>query len=201
MTKANDPISGTHRAFPYRLSSSRARPHFLDRLTARPLRWRCARLRNEDLDRPGCKPECAAAMYEDLRWLGLDWQEGPDVGGPFAPYSQSERYKNYLEVWRNLRDAGVIYPCACSRKDLERALAAPHEDDDELPYPGTCRTKLPEAAGWESPAGISWRFKVPDREVIRFNDLHFGAQQFTAGKDFSDFLVWRRIAGRRNAGH
>src|SRR5216684_616872 len=148
--------------------------------------------RTEDLDRARCKPEFAAAMYEDLRWLGLDWQEGPDVGGPFAPYSQSERYRNYLDVWRNLRDAGVIYPCACSRKDMERALAAPHEDDDELPYPGTCRTKLPEAAGWESPAGISWRFKVPDNEVIRFDDLHFGPQQFTAGRDFSDFLVWRR---------
>jgi glutamyl-tRNA synthetase len=114
------------------------------------------------------------------------------VGGPFAPYSQSERYKSYLEVWRNLRDAGVIYPCACSRKDLERALAAPHEDDDELPYPGTCRVKLPEAAEWESPAGMSWRFKVPDNEVVRFDDLHFGLRQFTAGKDFSDFLVWRR---------
>lgn len=148
--------------------------------------------RNEDLDRPRCRPEFVAAMYEDLRWLGLDWQEGPDVGGPFAPYSQSERYQSYLEVWRNLRDAGVIYPCSCSRKDLERALAAPHEDDDELPYPGTCRAKLPEAGEWESPAGISWRFRVPDNEVIRFNDLHFGPQQFTAGKDFSDFLVWRR---------
>src|SRR5579864_8425337 len=68
--------------------------------------------RNEDLDRPRCKPEFAVAMYEDLRWIGLDWQEGPDVGGPFAPYSQSQRYGNYLEVWRRLRDAGVIYPCA-----------------------------------------------------------------------------------------
>lgn len=148
--------------------------------------------RNEDLDRPRCKPEFVDAMYEDLRWLGLDWREGPDIGGPFAPYSQGERYKNYLEVWRKLRDAGVIYPCSCSRKDLEQALSAPHEEDDELPYPGTCRAKLPEASEWESPAGISWRFRVPDGEIIRFDDLHFGPRQFIAGKDFSDFLVWRR---------
>ena len=150
--------------------------------------------RNEDLDRQRCRPEFVEAMYEDLRWLGLDWQEGPDVGGPFGPYSQSQRYEIYLEVWRRLRDGGFIYPCSCSRKDLERALSAPHEheEDDEVPYPGACREKLAQASQWNSPTGISWRFKVPDGAVISFADLRSGQQQFTAGRDFSDFLVWRR---------
>jgi len=59
-------------------------------------------------------------MYEDLRWLGLSWQEGPTVGDLVRPYSQSERREFYLEAWRKLRDEGAIYPCTCSRKDLEQ---------------------------------------------------------------------------------
>ena len=148
--------------------------------------------RNEDLDRPRCKPQFVSAMFDDLRWLGLDWQEGPDTGGPFAPYSQSERYPQYLDVWRRLRDGGYIYPCRCSRKDLERALSAPHDEDDELPYPGTCRDRAGEASQWESPAGVSWRFRVPEGEAIAFHDQRFGPQQFIAGHDFSDYLIWRR---------
>ncbi len=168
--------------------------------------------RNEDLDFQRCKPEFVQAMYEDLRWLGLNWDEGPDITshpgknsqpaapyirGPFGPYSQSERRSFYLEAWRKLRDSGFIYPCTCSRKDLERALSAPHEgplsaDSDELPYPGTCRNKLSTAAQYDSPAGVSWRFQVPDGETIQFEDGYFGRQQFIAGEDFSDFLLWRR---------
>ena len=160
-------------------------------------------------------------MFEDLRWLGLDWDEGPDVGGPFAPYSQSERREVYREAWRRLRDSGLIYPCTCSRKDLERALSAPHEEprepwsaaapgcgersraqarapavhsyaDDELPYPGTCRSKIATAKDYDSPAGVSWRFRVPDGETICFEDGYYGPQQFVAGRDFADFLLWRR---------
>lgn len=148
--------------------------------------------RNEDLDPQRSKPEFVSAMFEDLRWLGLSWDEGPDVGGPFAPYSQSLRGQLYLETWRKLRDGGFIYPCSCSRKDLEHAVEAPHEDDDEIPYPGTCRAKLFSARDWESPAGNSWRFRVPDGEAIIFDDLYFGPQEFRVGKDFSDFPVWRR---------
>ena len=74
--------------------------------------------RNEDLDPQRSKPEFAEAMIEDLRWLGIRWQEGPDVGGPFAPYEQSRRREFYLAAWRKLRDGGFIYPCNCSRKDL-----------------------------------------------------------------------------------
>jgi glutamyl-tRNA synthetase len=161
--------------------------------------------RNEDLDYQRCKPEFVQAMCGDLRWLGLAWDEGPDIGGPFAPYSQSERRSFYLEAWRKLRDGGFIYPCTCSRKDLERALSAPHEEplpgaaasdaahaDDEVPYPGTCRVKVSTAGRYDSPAGVSWRFKVRDGEAISFSDHYFGTQQFIAGQDFSDFLLWRR---------
>jgi glutamyl-tRNA synthetase len=161
--------------------------------------WRRARaahgqlvFRNEDLDSQRSKPEFVTAMVEDLRWLGVDWDEGPDRGGRFAPYSQNQRRDFYLDAWRRLRDSGLIYPCSCSRKDLERALEAPHEDDDEIPYPGTCRKQVHTARDWDSPAGISWRFRVPDGETIAFEDLYFGKQRFMAGKHFSDFLVWRR---------
>jgi len=177
--------------------------------------------RNEDLDRQRSRPEFVQAMFDDLRWLGLDWDEGPDIGGLFAPYSQSERRSFYLRAWRRLRDNGFIYPCTCSRKDLERAASAPHEEpqdfrsagalacaedpssqpgpasveppiDDELPYPGSCREKIAIARNYESPASVSWRFKVPDGEVISFDDGFFGQQQFIAGIDFADILLWRR---------
>jgi glutamyl-tRNA synthetase len=131
-------------------------------------------------------------MYEDLRWVGLEWQEGPNLGGGFAPYSQSERREFYLEAWRRLRDSGAIYPCTCSRKDLEQALSAPHDDADEIPYPGTCRTKPWSAKDFQSPAGVSWRFRVPDGRAVSFHDGLQGKQSFMAGKDFSDFLIWRR---------
>jgi glutamyl/glutaminyl-tRNA synthetase len=249
--------------------------------------------RNEDLDYQRCKPEFVRAMYEDLHWLGLDWDEGPELSfqtdksgepgnvdlspqsgksgaagdpdfggmlsnvanrgssvshggtghGDFGPYSQNERRSFYLDAWRKLRDSGLIYPCTCSRKDLERALSAPHEEplhgaplrgaplheaefhhlddcgpqapspaieepydtgtqpgaatvqsaaDDELPYPGTCREKIGTAKDYDSPAGVSWRFKVPDGETISFDDGYFGRQEFVAGRDFADFLLWRR---------
>jgi glutamyl-tRNA synthetase len=153
--------------------------------------------RNEDLDSQRCRPQFVNAMLDDLRWLGLDWDEGPDIGGPFPPYAQSRRRNIYLDAWRGLRDAGCIYPCACSRKDLERAASAPHEDAapdgaDEIAYPGTCRSRLGQARDWDSPAGISWRFRVPDGEAIAFDDGYHGKQSFIAGKDFADFLVWRR---------
>jgi glutamyl/glutaminyl-tRNA synthetase len=207
--------------------------------------------RNEDLDYQRCKPKFVRAMYEDLRWLGLDWDEGPNitpqsgkggqpgdpaVGRSFGPYSQSERCSFYLDAWLKLRDSGLIYPCTCSRKDLERALSAPHEEPpntnncgaqapspessadnpaqpraaavqfpteksssqspaaavDEIPYPGTCREKIGTAKDYDSPAGVSWRFKVPDGETISFDDGYFGWQQFVARRDFADFLLWRR---------
>jgi glutamyl-tRNA synthetase len=148
--------------------------------------------RNEDLDPQRSKPSFAEAMIEDLRWLGIRWQEGPDAGGPFAPYEQSRRREFYLAAWRKLRDSGFIYPCTCSRKDLAFAAAAPNEGDDEPLYPGRCRDKIGEASRFETPAGVNWRFRVSNGEEITFDDLHLGPRQFLAGKDFGDFVVWRR---------
>ena len=131
---------------------------------------------------------------EDLRWFGIEWQEGPDAGGPFAPYEQSRRREFYVEAWLKLLRIGAIYPCSCSRKDLAQAAQAPHEiahaADDEPVYPGTCRGKKISAA--LDPAGINWRFRVPDGERITFEDRRLGPQEFVAGRDFGDFVVWRR---------
>jgi glutamyl-tRNA synthetase len=145
-------------------------------------------LRNDDLDRDRCKPEFVAAMFEDLRWFGFEWSEGPDYSGPFAPYNQSERKKIYRVALEKLRAGNFIYPCTCSRKDIQSAVAAPHAADDELIYPGTCRPdskiSIPESK-------FSWRFRVPDGEMISFHDENLGEQKFIAGKDFGDFVVWR----------
>jgi glutamyl-tRNA synthetase len=153
-------------------------------------------LRNEDLDPQRARAEFARSFVEDLRWLGISWQEGPDVGGPFAPYSQSSRRALYLAAWRELVAAGHVYPCACSRKDLARAASAPHEQqhaDHEPLYPGTCRPRAGSPpATKETPRDLNWRFRVPDGELIDFVDLKQGWQQFAAGRDIGDFLVWRR---------
>lgn len=180
-------------------------------------------LRNEDLDSQRCRPEFVRAMFEDLRWLGIEWAEGPDVGGPCGPYSQSERRAHYLEAWKKLRDRGLIYPCTCSRKDVTLSASAPNDMDDEPVYPGTCRPqgrlrsvapldRVPSTslrAGSDpvphkhaeatvvsysdsEPKGVNWRFRVPDGEESSFNDLHLGPQRFVAGRDFGDFIVWRR---------
>ncbi len=131
-------------------------------------------------------------MIEDLQWLGIRWQEGPDVGGRFAPYEQSHRRALYLETWRKLRDGGFLYPCTCSRKELAASAAAPHDDDDEPLYPGRCREMAGHAKNYDSPVGVNWRFLVPDGEAVAFDDLRQGTQSFVAGRDFGDFVVWRR---------
>ena len=173
-------------------------------------------MRMEDLDPDRSRSVFADAACDDLRWLGIRWQEGPDKGGPFAPYIQSKRRGVYLEAWRKLLQGGFLFPCRCSRKDLEAALGAPHEStspgpphqqsgkleplDDEPIYPGTCRKNLryapqlpgPTGVELEGPMGANWRFRVPDGEVIEFDDLNLGPQRFVAGEDFGDFVVWRR---------
>ena len=148
-------------------------------------------LRNEDLDPQRCRPEFARAMIEDLQWLGIRWTEGPDCGGPFAPYVQSLRRERYLEAWRKLRGGGFLYPCTCSRKDLAQSATAPTDADDEPIYPGHCRHRT-DASQFADPKGVNWRFRVPAREAIEFTDLHRGPQRFVAGQDFGDFIVWRR---------
>jgi glutamyl-tRNA synthetase len=146
-------------------------------------------LRNEDIDSTRFKLEFVAQMIEDLRWFGLEWSEGPDCGGPFAPYNQSERMDFYRAALEKLRAGGWVYPCTCSRKDIREATRAPHANEDDEPiYPGTCRERtISECRG----QNFSWRFRVPDGETIAFTDGNCGGQKFVAGQDFGDFVVWR----------
>ncbi len=148
--------------------------------------------REEDLDGPRCRLEYALAAREDLRWLGIRWAEGPDEGGPVGPYVQSERLALYRERLKELIRAGCVYPCICTRGDIARALGAPHEGDDEPVYPGTCRGRLVGDVEDRAIFGQNWRFRVPFGRRVSFHDGFRGACETVAGRDFGDFLVWRR---------
>ena len=148
--------------------------------------------RDEDLDQDRCRPEYAAAMLEDLHWFGLRWQEGPDCGGPHAPYRQSERRPLYLEVWQQLADQGSIYPSPQSRQDVQRALTAPHEEDVEPVFPVEFRPPAGTGQRAPDPNAVNWRMRVPDGEEIVFRDGSCGEVRRFCGIDFGDFLVWRK---------
>ena len=179
-------------------------------------------MRMDDLDQERSKAEYAEAAIEDLRWLGIRWQEGPGAAGtgsalpgltgqvkpssrwPYGPYVQSKRFSVYENAFRQLLRTGFLYPCRCSRKELAAAASAPHEGaqphaDDEPIYPGTCRHLTAETAQLPGPTAsrfgpeaANWRFRVPEGRTVEFTDLHLGPQRFMAGVDFGDFLVWRK---------
>ena len=144
-------------------------------------------LRNDDLDATRFRHDFVEAMLEDLRWLGFAWEE-PMI-------SQSQRLSLYRAALAQLHTAGLIFPCHHSRRDVLEAIAAPHEggEHDEPIYPVHFR---PPAGAPLPPLGdvinCNWRFRVPDRETIAFMDAHFGPQHAVAGRDFGDFLVWRK---------
>ncbi len=150
--------------------------------------------RNEDLDPLRCKANLTDVALADMRWLGLHWQEGPDVGGPHAPYHQSQRTNFYLQAWKKLLARGHIYPCRRSRKELrdyaqEKGLDAfdpvfpedwrPNDYDREVPSPNNDH---------------AWRFKVPIGKRVVFVDRNplVGEKSYVCGEDFGDFVVWRR---------
>jgi glutamyl/glutaminyl-tRNA synthetase len=146
-------------------------------------------LRNEDLDATRFQMNFMDAMLADLRWFGFEWSEGPDVGGQFAPYHQSERMSFYRAALEKLRAGNFIYPCSCSRKDIQAATRAPHANDDDEPiYPGTCRSNRKSETANQK---FNWRFRVPEGGTISFVDGNRGGQKFVAGIDFGDFIVWR----------
>lgn len=144
-------------------------------------------LRHDDLDQDRCRPEFIAAAEEDLRWLGLDW-DGP----PFVQTARRSRYRAALE---RLYAAGLLFPCVRTRRDVLEASSAPHEGgpDDEPVYPPAFRPPEDAAA---PPLGerisVNWRFRVPDGRELRFVDGVAGLQTAVAGRDFGDFLVWRK---------
>lgn len=145
-------------------------------------------LRDEDLDPQRSRAEFAKAMREDLCWLGIVWDK---------EMRQSERISAYRKAMEQLVRGGNVYACNCSRKDLQEAVQAPHEDDDDEPiYSGHCRPDAIEHASGELEVGTNYRFRVRDGEAVRFADKSAGAQHFTAGcssdADFGDFVVWRK---------
>ncbi|MCJ8010732.1 tRNA glutamyl-Q(34) synthetase GluQRS [Paenibacillus sp. KQZ6P-2] len=148
-------------------------------------------LRMEDIDTQRARPHLASQILDDLYWLGLDWDEGPDVGGPYGPYTQSERIEYYEEALKQLEDQGCLYPCYCSRADLLAAARAPHGLSSEGPaYPGTCRLLTPDEAACKSLVKQpSLRFKV-DHELLSFQDGIAGRQQFDTASG-GDFIVRR----------
>ena len=149
-------------------------------------------LRIEDLDRDRCPAEFRDAIVEDLHWFGLRWDEGPDISGAFAAYVQSERREIYLLAWKKLRDAALIYPCTCSRRDVLQSASAPHHENEEPVYPGTCWPESGTISDLDSPSGHNWRFRVPDAETLQFVDQRLGTQLAIAGVDFGDFIIWRK---------
>ncbi len=162
------------------------------------LAWLAARsagssfvLRVEDLDRPRALPGWERPALEELRWLGLDWDEGPDVGGPVGPYRQSERGERYASALAALREAGLVYPCFCSRKEIAAAAEAPHGPGEEGRYPGTCRTlSAAEVARRAARRPPSWRLAVSPGSV-RFRDAVHGECPFDVAAEVGDFVVAR----------
>jgi glutamyl/glutaminyl-tRNA synthetase len=144
-------------------------------------------LRNDDLDAIRFRLDFVDAMLEDLRWLGLRWEE-PVV-------AQSQHRALYRAALEKLHAAGLIFPCTRSRRDVIEAAGAPHEggEADEPVYPPSFR---PPADAPLPPLGetisVNWRFRVPDGERLTFDDRCLGPQSAVAGRDFGDFLVWRK---------
>lgn len=154
-------------------------------------------LRIEDIDSQRCRPEYAAQIIPDLWRLALDWDEGPDVGGPFGPYVQSERTDFYVRALETLRAKGLAYPSRASRSEIRKLGRTPrrlpaHCNPDPI-FPPELRGELPEKV--ENPLLENWRFRVPDGREVSFNDGLAGPQSFVAGEDFGDFLVWRKSGG------
>jgi glutamyl/glutaminyl-tRNA synthetase len=143
-------------------------------------------LRIDDLDPLRCREEYTRQTIADLEWLGVRWTDGPCY--------QSQRRPIYDAMWRTLRDAGLIYPSHASRKEIRDAAHAPHEDEEtwEPVFPRKLRAHRDAGRDTEHPAGIVWRFRVPDGEIVSFVDAERGPQSFTAGVDFGDFVVWRK---------
>jgi glutamyl-tRNA synthetase len=150
-------------------------------------------LRIEDLDRPRVRKGATQQILDDLRWLGLDWDEGPDVGGPYAPYTQSERIEIYEQYLRHLQDAGLIYPCYCSRAEIAQIASAPQQGSEGPVYPGTCR-HLTEAQRRYYEAQNrrpSLRFRVDDERIVTFTDLVAGPCAQQVQRSVGDFIVKR----------
>lgn len=149
-------------------------------------------LRVEDLDLPRVRPGATAAILDDLRWLGLDWDEGLDAGGAFGPYVQSARQDLYAAALARLRDRDLIYPCYCTRAELSHIASAPHASDATSRYSGTCRTLTVRQRRERETADRrpSLRFRAPET-AITFVDTIAGTQTERVAATAGDFVVRR----------
>jgi len=152
--------------------------------------------RIEDLDPPRAVPGTAEAAMEDARWLGLDWDEGPEIGGPFAPYVQSERDAYYEAAIDRLAEAGRLFPCRVSRSDLREIASAPHGSSGLPPYPPKLRPQsLPD--GWlarlraKEDADAALRFRIHSK-IVRFEDRVQGSVEERVSETTGDFVLKRR---------
>ena len=151
-------------------------------------------LRVEDLDPDRSRPELAQQQLDDLRWLGLDWDEGPDTGGPHAPYTQSERTSLYAAALDRLVEHNLVYPCYCTRAEVRAAASAPHGAEGRGDYPGTCRNLTPAERREREARGRRpcLRVRMPDTPtIIRFDDLCYGAVEEDLARVSGDFVVRR----------
>lgn len=155
-------------------------------------------LRMEDLDHPKVKQQAASQALDDLRWLGMDWDEGPDIGGPCAPYVQTARMEGYADALAQLQTAGLVYPCVCSRKDVEAGQSAPHAGEDGLAYDGTCRGRFATyaaAAATLAPGRLpAWRFHASALDSC-FEDGFSGVQREKVAAAVGDFVIARHPQG------
>jgi glutamyl-tRNA synthetase len=144
---------------------------------ARQNGWSIA-LRVEDLDGPRVKPAATQQALDDLAWLGLDFDDGPLI--------QSTRRAVHADALRQLIDRRAVYPCVCSRKEIETAASAPHAEDGSAVYPGTCRDRPAGAA--EAARAPAWRFRVPSSS-FSFDDQIAGRRTFDLARQIGDFIV------------
>jgi glutamyl-tRNA synthetase len=151
-------------------------------------------LRIEDLDATRVREDARRGILVDLRWLGLDWDEGPDVGGPHAPYVQSERLDRYRVALDRLISADLVYPCTCTRADIQRAASAPHPEEEGPSYPGTCSHRRAADADALGDRPFAWRFRVPPGP-ISWPDLLQGPVEVDPSRAGGDFIVARHTIG------
>ncbi|MFD0589006.1 tRNA glutamyl-Q(34) synthetase GluQRS [Paenibacillus sp. GCM10027627] len=148
-------------------------------------------LRIEDIDKTRSRPAFAEQQQDDLAWLGIDWDEGPRMGGPYSPYIQSEREELYEAALAELRNRNSLYPCYCSRSELSSIASAPHGLSSEGPaYPGFCRhLTLAERSAKEMQKSPALRFIMPP-QPISFIDGLFGPMRYD-GDALGDFVIKR----------
>lgn len=149
-------------------------------------------LRLEDTDRERSRVDFEQGILEELRWLGLDWRQGPDTGGPNAPYRQSERQAVYDAYYRQLEESDLVYPCFCSQEALKVARKAQLAAGLPPRYSGTCARLSREETTARLARGdaATLRFRVPADETVVFDDIVRGEQHF-ATKDIGDFVIRR----------